>query len=600
VQLEQSPYLNLLPESKIQDGLRLMGRKPDERITRDMAREISQRENAKAIISGSISSLGNDYVITLEAFNAQTGDSLGRQQVEASGKEQVLKSLDKAASDLRQKLGESIASVQQFATPLERATTPSLEALKQYSLGYSFHNRVDDDEAIAPLKRAVALDPNFATAYAVLGVALSNNGDAQQANEYLRKAYDLRDRASENEKFYIEGHYYDIVTGDEESAVDLYKRWTQTYPRQNSAWDNLSLAYQNLGDQQNALAAATEALRVDPLDEYGYQNQMASYAFMNRYDEAKAVGEAARSHKLDGVVIHQILYAIAAIQGDQAAVQREFSWGNGKADEMFFLQRQSFYEDSLGKIKLSRETAQHGVEVAKRYGHTGIGITTLGGQAMRDAAHGFTESARQKASSLHHQPGDSFPAAAAALTFSSIGDSAQSLKLLENLNKDYPSDSDVKYSVIPAVQAMNSLHRNNGADAIAALEAGRKCELGQNGAYGTYWVIYVRGLAYLQLRDGAKAAAEFQKIIDHPGLNAFSQFVSLSKLGLARAYRLQADNVKARAAYQDFLALWKDADPDVPVLVAAKAEYYFCSMAGGEFRHAAENYERSKSSKKIT
>jgi serine/threonine protein kinase len=216
VQLEQSPYLNLLPESKIQDALRFMGRKPDERITQDLAREISQRENAKAIISGSISSLGNNYVITLAAFNSQTGDSVARQQAEAAGKEQVLKSLDKAASDLRQKLGESLSSVQQFATPLEQATTSSLEALKQYSLGHSFHNRVDDFSAIAPLKRAVQLDPNFATANAVLGVSLSNVGSAKEANVYLKRAYDLRDRASEAEKFYIEGHYYDIVTGDSE------------------------------------------------------------------------------------------------------------------------------------------------------------------------------------------------------------------------------------------------------------------------------------------------------------------------------------------------------------------------------------------------
>src|SRR5450432_3462754 len=365
VQLEQSPYLNLLPDSKIQDALRFMGRKPDERITQDLAREISQRENAKAIIAGSISSLGNDYVITLAATNAQTGDSLARQQVQASGKEQVLKSLDKAASDLRQKLGESISSVQQYATPLEQATTSSLEALKQYSLGYSFHNRVEDDPAIPPLKRAVELDPNFAMAHAVLGVALSNQGSLKEASTYLQKAYDLRGRASEAEKFYIEGHYYDLVTNDYEQAIELYKRWTQIYPRQNSAWDNLSLAYQVLGDQEKAVAAASEALRVDPKDDYAYQNQMGSYLFLNRYDEAKAVAETAKSQKLDPIVIHECLFVIALIQGDQAGMQRESSWGNGKSAEMLFLQRKSFYEDSIGRIKLSRETSQHALDVAK-------------------------------------------------------------------------------------------------------------------------------------------------------------------------------------------------------------------------------------------
>ncbi|MEQ1353476.1 MAG: serine/threonine-protein kinase [Candidatus Acidiferrum sp.] len=573
VQLEQSPYLNLLPDSKIQDALRFMGRKPDERITQDLAREISQRENAKAIISGSISSLGNDYVITLAATNAQTGDSLARQQVQASGKEQVLKSLDKAASDLRQKLGESISSVQQFATPLEQATTSSLEALKQYSLGYSFHNRVEDDPAIPPLRRAVELDPNFAMAHALLGVALSNNGNSAEANIYLRKAYELRERASEAEEFYIEGHYYDIVTGDYESAIELYKRWTRTYQRQNSPWDNLSLAYLTLGDPEKALAAATEALRVDPLDEFGYQNQMAAYLCLNRYDEAKAVAETARSQKLDPPVLHEALYAIAIIQGDKAALQRESSWANGRAAEMLFLQRKSFYEDSVGRIKQSRETAQHGIDVAKRYGYTGNAINTLGGQALRDAVHGYTQSARQKAASLPRTPGDSLPRAAAALTSAMIGDSVPAAKLAGELSKDYPTDTVIKYSVLPAIQALDLLRHDKAADAVAALEAGRKYELGQNSFYGTYWLVYVRGLAYLQLRDGAKAGAEFQKILDHQALNAVSPFPALSRLGLAHAYALQGDAAKARTAYQDFFALWKDADPDVPVLVAAKSEY---------------------------
>jgi eukaryotic-like serine/threonine-protein kinase len=570
VQLEQSPYLNLLPDSKIQDALRFMGRKPDERITQDLAREISQRENAKAIISGSISSLGNDYVITLAATNAQSGDSLARQQVQASGKEQVLKSLDKAASDLRQKLGESISSVQQYATPLEQATTSSLEALKQYSLGYSFHNRVEDDPAIPPLRRAVELDPNFAMAHAVLGVALSNQGSLKEASTYLQKAYDLRGRASEAEKFYIEGHYYDLVTNDYEQAIELYKRWTQIYPRQNSAWDNLSLAYQVLGDQEKAVAAASEALRVDPKDDYAYQNQMAAYLFLNRYDEAKAVAETAKSQKLDPVVIHECLFVIALIQGDQAGMQRESSWGNGKSAEMLFLQRKSFYEDSIGRIKLSRETSQHALDVAKRYGYTEFSGNTIGGQAMRDAAHGYNESARQKASSLSR---DAYHHTMAALALAFIGDSAQSLKFLAELTKENPSDTVMKYSVVPVVQALDLLHRNKPADAVTALEAGRKYELGQNSIYATYWVLYVRGLAYLQLHEGAKAAAEFQKILDHLTLNAVSPFPALSRLGLARAYALQGDNAKSRTAYQDFFALWKDADPDVPILAASKAEY---------------------------
>jgi eukaryotic-like serine/threonine-protein kinase len=573
VQLEQSPYLNLLPESKIQDALRFMGRKPDERITTDLAREISLRENAKAIISGSIANLGNNYVITLAATNSQTGDSLARQQVEAAGKEQVLKSLDKAASNLRQTLGESITSVQQFATPLEQATTSSLEALKQYSLGYSLHNRVDDFPAVAPLRRAVELDANFATANAVLGVVLSNMGSSKEANVYLKKAYGLRDRASEAEKFYIEGHYYDIVTGDYEKAVELYQRWTQTYPRQSSPWDNLSLAYQNLGDQEKALAAAIEAVRVDSKDSFAYQNQMVSYLCMNRYDEAKAVAETARSLNVDGVVIHVSLYDIAAIQGDQQAIRSEGSWANGKGDEAFLLQHAAFYQDSMGKIRQARETAQHVLEVAKRYGLAEMPANIMGTQAMRDALHGYTESGRQKAASVLRMPGDFFPRASAALALATVGDTTQTQKLIGELSKDYPSDTVIRYTVVPSAKALNLLRNDKAGEALSELESGRKFELGQSGGYGTSWILYVRGLAYLQLHDGAKAAAEFQKIVDHRGLNCIHGIYPLGLVGLGRAYALQNDTAKARTAYQDFFAMWKDADPDVPVLLAAKAEY---------------------------
>ncbi|HWY06163.1 MAG TPA: protein kinase [Candidatus Acidoferrales bacterium] len=574
VELEESPYLNLLSESKIQDALRFMGRKPDDRVTKDLAREIALRENAKAIISGSIASLGNNYVITLEATNAQTGDSLARQQEEASGKEQVLKSLDKAASQLRGRLGESIASVQQFATPLEQATTSSLEALKEYSLGNGAHLRLDDENARTPLKRAVELDPNFAMANAVLGVVLSNLGSSKEAHEYITKAYGLRERASEREKFYIQGHYYDIVTGDEEKAIELYQEWTSTYPRQStSPWDNLSLSNQTLGNFDKALAAATEAKRLDPKDGFAYQHLTTCYMYTNRFDEAKSIAETAKSLKADTIGVHFSLLGIATIQGDQATIQRESAWGNGKAIEAFFLQRLSFYQDSIGKIKLSRETAQHAIDLGKQHGFTELASSTTGNQAFRDSLHGFTDSARQKAKAVLLLPGNIYPRASAAMALAEIGDGAQSQKLIDDLNKDFPSDSIVKYVVVPFVRAQNSLHRNKPEEAIAALEASRKYEFGEMGGFGAFRVIYARGLAYLQLRDAAKAAAEFQKIIDHRGISPFGAIGPIAQLQLARAFVMQGDNTKARAAYQDFFALWKDADPDIPVLLQAKSEY---------------------------
>ena len=575
VQLEQSPYLNLLPDSKIQDALRFMGRKPDERITQDLAREISQRENAKAIISGSISSLGNDYVITLAATNAQTGDSLARQQVQASGKEQVLKSLDKAASDLRQKLGESLSSVQQFATPLEQATTSSLEALKQYSLGYSFHNRVEDDPAVAPLKRAVELDPNFAMAHAVLGVALSNDGNSAEANIYLKKAYELRERASEAEKFYIEGHYYDIVTGDYESAIELYKRWTQTYPRQNSPWDNLSLAYQTLGDQEKALAAANEALRIDPTDEFGYQNKTISYLFMNRYDDAKAVAETGRSQKIDPIVVHDALYSIAVIQGDQPAYAARKLLGETASLARCFFCSES-HSTKIPSAKLSCLEKPHNTGLMSPNA-TVTPVTPSTPWAARPCVMrymGIPSRLARKPRAFCARLLIHFREAAAGINLRHDRRFRPGRKTCRRTKQGLPAQTRIiKHSVLPAVQALDLLRHDKAADAVTALEAGRKYELGQNSTYATYWVMYVRGLAYLQLHDGAKAAAEFQKILDHPALNAVSPFPALSRLGVARAYALQGDNSKSRTAYQDFFALWKDADPDIPVLVAAKSEY---------------------------
>jgi eukaryotic-like serine/threonine-protein kinase len=571
VQLEQSPYLNLLPESKVQEALRLMGHKPDERITKDLAHEIALRENTKAIISGSIASLGNNYVVTLEATNAQTGDSLARQQAEALGKEQVLKSLDKAASDLRQKLGESLSSVQEFATPLEQATTSSLEALKEFSAGMALHNRLDEEPAAPHMKRAIELDPNFAMAYAVLGTVSSNMGNASAAKIYLQKSYDLRDRASEHEKFYIMGHYYDTLTGDIEKAVGLFQEWHQTYPRDDRPLANLAVQCQLLGDQEKALASASALLIQNPQDAFGYYHQMSAYMYMNRYDEAKAVGQVALTQLHNPTDTHFVLYEIALNQNDETAMKRERAALTGTGLEPSAVALTSSYEDALGKIKLSRETHQQAVEMGKKHGLNEMPVNLMAAEAVRDVSHGFVDSARHKASGSLSQSESRSVRASAALVFAQIGDIAQAQKVIDGLQKEYPDDTRVKFVDAPVVQATILLHQKKATEAIAVLEPSRKYELGARGA--TFWVIYIRGMAYLELRDGAKAAAEFQKILDHRGLDGTSALLPLAQLNLARAYALQGDTAKPRTAYQDFLALWKDADPDVPVLKDAKAEY---------------------------
>jgi serine/threonine protein kinase/tetratricopeptide (TPR) repeat protein len=572
VQLGQSPYLNLMAESRIQQALRFMGRKPDERITQELAREICLRENAKAVIAGSIASLGSDYVITLEATNAQNGDSLARQQVEASSKEQVLKSLDKAATGLRQQLGESLASVQQFATPLERATTSSLDALKEFSVGEGLHNRGTDEESLASLKRAVKLDPNFAMAYAVFGAASSNIGNRKDAEEYLKKAYDLRERASEREKLYIESHYYDIVTNDLEKAIDVYQEWIRVYPRDSLPYDNLSLAYQGLGEYEKALEAATGAVRADPQDTYAYQNQGAAYLYLNRLDEAKAVSQTAVSQKNDGVSVHLNLLYLAALQRDDSALQAQLNWAAGKPTEPFLLVRSAAYQGSLGKVKRADQIYQQAVDLGRRFGLTELALHVKSREALRDAEYGFADATREKATTAKNTD-NPFVREELALAYAVIGNAAQAEEVMNLLAKQYPSDTLLQFKNIPAQKALNLLHQKKANEAISTLESSRRYDLGDPLRPTTYVALYVRGLAYLQLRDGAKAATEFQKILDNPGLDSVSSFLPLAQLNLARACALQNDSTKARTAYQNFFAMWKDADPDIPILKEAKAEY---------------------------
>ena len=574
VQLEQSPYLNLVPESKIQEGLRYMGRPADERITSDVAKEICLREGVKAMLTGSIASLGSHFVINIGAVNAQTGDSLGREQIEAESKEQVLKSLDKAASSLRQKLGESLASVQQFATPLEQATTSSLEALKEFSLGEAAHLDTNDEEAIPHLKRAIELDPNFATAYATLGVCYSNLSEPKPATNLLKKAYDLRERASEREKLYILAHYYGEATGEIDKESDVYERWNATYPRDTLPLDNLGLNYNAVGLFEKAIHVSSEVLRLDPKDDYAYQNLTNAYVNVNRYDEAKNLAEQALAQKTDSLGTHIATLKVAFIRGDQAGIQRELAAARRPSDtpNILFLKGQT--EVFLGKDKLAHESWQRATSEAERLGLKGSASEIRASKALTDAALGYSDVARQEISEVLPQPEDRDVSVQTALALAQIGDTQKAQKMAEDLGRDFPQDTLVVAFGLPTIRALADLKRDHPAESIAALEPARKYELGARpGSLAPYWPIYVRGQAFLQMQDGAKAAAEFQKILDHRGALAFNVLYPLAHLELGRAYVQQGDTTKARAAYQDFFALWKDADADVPILKQAKAEY---------------------------
>jgi serine/threonine protein kinase/tetratricopeptide (TPR) repeat protein len=573
VQLEQSPYLNIVPESKIREALRFMGRPPDERLSNDIAREICQRQGIKAMLTGSIASLGNHYVVDLAAVNGQTGDSLAREQVEADSKEQVLKALDKAASNLRQRMGESLASVEQFAQPLEQATTSSLEALQAFSLGQAEHYKTDDDAAIPHLKRAVELDPNFAMAYATLGVAEFNISRRTEGSQALKKAYELRTRASEREKLYIQGHYYDEVQLDFDKTLATYGEWRQTYPRDTIPYDNAALAYNAMGQPEKARDMASEALRLDPKDRFALANLASAYLGLNRFDEARSIAEQATAQKLDSIGVHLVLTDLASIRGDRAAYDHEIELARGTPDEPFLLFWEANGQATLGKVKASRQTWQQVRSELLANGGKDFAGSLLGFESYSDVLFGYPADAKRKAAQAIDLSTDSGVRAYAALIFAGVGEVTKSASLLADLARESPDNQFLRLVLAPMVQAEQDLQKNQPADAVTALETTRPYEFGAGPHSVGYVPVYLRGVAYLKLKDGVKAAAEFQRILDHHGVSAFDPEYPLARLNLARAYLLQGDTAKAKTAYQDFFAMWKDADPDVPVLVAAKAEY---------------------------
>ena len=588
VQLEQSPYLNIVPESKIREALRLMGRSADERITNDIAREICQRQGITAMLTGTIASLGDHYVVTLAALNGGTGDSLAREQVEVDNKEQVLKALDKAASNLRQKMGESLASVQQFAKPLDQATTSSLEALQAFSLGNDEHQKMHEDAAVPHLKKAVELDPNFAMAWATLGVTSNNMGRAAEGIQAVRKAYDLRDRASEREKLYIQAHYYTEVTLDPEKALQVYAEWRQTYPRDTVPYVNAALALSAMGQPEKALDLASQAHRINPHDPYAYDNMAEAYEALNRFDEAKSIAEQAVAEKSDGVAVHFVLNDLAYMRGDRATYEHELDLGKGTSNEPFLLLFNAAWQGAEGRVRASRDLWLRAHQATMNMGAKDLAAGFLALEGYIDALYGYPADARQKASqalALSNDPdARTLAATTLAIAGSTIagstiigstltGDAQKSAALIAAVQHEFPENHFLQSVSIPEAKATMQFEKNQFADAIATLETVRPYELGIGPHGGGVTSIYLRGMSYLKMRDGAKAAAEFQRILDHRGAAGFAPEYPLAQLNLARSYVLQGDNAKARTAYQDFFAVWKDADPDVPILIAAKGEY---------------------------
>ncbi len=576
-QLEQSPFLSLLSDQRVAQTLALMAQPKDARLTRELAHEVCQRTASAASIEGSISSLGSQYVLGLKAVNCRSGDVLANEQATASGKEQVLKAVGEAATKIRQKLGESLASVQKYDAPAENVTTPSLEALQAYGLGCQSMTVKNDYATAASLfQRAVSLDPNFAMAYARLGTSYSNLGQTARAAENTRKAYDLRERVSELEKLYIASHYENFVTGNLEAARKTYELWAQTYSRDWVPTGNLGAIYGNLGDYDKALARAQESLKLAPGSGLSYANLVSSYLQVNRLDEARATAQEAQAHNLDSPQIHSSLYAIDFLQHNAAGMEREAAAFIGKPGfEDSMLGSESDTAAYGGQFSKARELTRRASDSAQRADEKETAAGYEAEAAVREALVGNISQAKQQAQSALALSTGRDVEAVSAIALGLAGDSAQATRLAADLAKGFPEDTIVRFDYLPMIQAAVALQSGSATKATEALAPASPYELGspaQTLSFALYSV-YLRGKAYAAAHQGSAAVAEFQKILDHPGVVLNEPIGALAHLGLARAYGLSSDTAKAKSAYQDFFALWKDADPDIPILKEAKAEY---------------------------
>jgi eukaryotic-like serine/threonine-protein kinase len=573
VQLEQSPLLDLVSELKVNQTLKLMGRPAGDRLTPEVTLEVCQRTGSKAMLTGSIAGLGSQYVIGLKAVNCNTGDVLAEAQGQAAGKEAVLKALDNAAVSLRSKLGESLSSVEKYATPVEEATTPSLEALKAFTMGVKAQSSQGDAVANTFFRRAVDLDPNFALGYFGLTFTYSNLGEVKLANENARKAYDLRERVSEREKLLIVGYYHVHVTGDLEKANQVLQLEAQIYPDEFRPHNALGVNYARLGDYEKAAVHYRESLRLRPDHSYDYGNLATVLIALNRLEEAKNVIQQAFGQKLESRGLHGNYYILAFLQDDTGGMERELNWAASKPGaEDLMLAVHADTESFHGHLNKARDFSWRAAESAQRNNQKGNAVLWQACAALRDVEVGEFGGARQAAAALAVAPQRDVKVLA-ALTLARAGDLRRAQALTDELAKDYPDNTMLNFYWLPTIRAAIEISRHDPAQAIEVLRATSHYELGMPHPFGDLRPIYVRGQAYLQLHDGPKAAVEFQKILDHRGIVQNSTIGALSHLGLARAYVLSGDVTKARAKFQDFFALWKDADPDIPILKQAKAEY---------------------------
>jgi serine/threonine protein kinase/Flp pilus assembly protein TadD len=560
IQLEQSPFLKIMDDEQVQQDLRLMSLPAGGRITNQIAHDICVREGVAATIDGSIENLGKDYIITLQAITCQGGATLAREQIQAGDKEHVLNALGTASTAMRAKLGESLSSIQKLNRPLEQATTPSLEALQNYTAGYSEMGQGQFLVAVPLFERAIALDPNFAMAYFMLGIAFNNAGDLERSREYTQKAFSLIDRVSEFERDLIAATYYSY-DGQSDKAIDAFRLGIQNYPRFWGFHNDLSVEYIDLGQFEEGLKEGREATGLQTNVEPPYRRQLDAYMCLDRLAEAKQLAEKLRAQGLGGARIHQRFLEIAYVEGDDAAAAREIQWFAGKPVEYLSFGLQAANQNALGRRRESSKLYRRAAEISLRHGLRNAAAEFEEADARADALSGNCQTVRRLG-----RP---------ALALAMCGDAAKAEKLAGETSKLFPNGTLWNAVQLPAIRAAIALKRDQPAKAVELLASASPYDRAYPEA------VYLRGLAYLGQRKGAEAAAEFEKILDHKGANwgsawqhpYWGQFYSLSYLGLARASALAGDTARAGKTFQDFLELWKDADPDIPILIAAKSEY---------------------------
>ena len=574
-QLEQSPFLNLLSDQRIAQTLTLMARPKDTRLTHEVSNEVCRRTASAATIEGSISSLGSQYIVGLKALNCQTGDMLGQEQATAAGKEEVLKALGGATTKLRQKLGESLSSVQKYDAPLEAVTTPSLEALQAYNVGYRVMIfSAEFAPAIPYFQRAVQLDPNFAMAHARLGTNYFNLGESEKAQEAFRKAYALKDKVSEIERLYIVTHYDGIVAGDREAATKEFQVWEQTYPRDKTPPANLSTIFGQEGQNEKALEQAILGMQVAPGEALSYGNLASGYLGVNRFDDAKKVTVEAASHNLESIALRESRYMVCFKEGNRECMKAELAKATGTEDEADLQHLEADTAAYDGRYAAARELTRRSAEATARSGQKELAATIQAESALCEAVAGNGAAAVQKAKQALNSSKGVNVRVVSGLALALAGDAKQSAGLADELARENPTDGRMNAQLVPTVRAALELKRGKAEKAIEILSPVQTFDLGQpvQPLNVNMYSVWLRGEAYLTLKRGDAAAGEFQKIVANPGVVLNEPIASLVHLELARAYVVQGDKTKARAEYETFLKIWKDADTDLAALKAAKAE----------------------------